>query len=569
MLRFSRDANVAEQQMRAIIFYLTAFGYIDGHFDLSEKTFIRIYIRQLVQARASEAMPNASDEMRADVVKRFVTHFHEVFEEIDRDVRGLFTEVVAQGEKLEEFVYAKLKLRSYEIFRSFDRDNQEALIETINELISADGKVHPEEANFRDEILALLDNTGPAEDDVRSILPPAIPGLSIQIDEPAVVHARQDDHPFFKGSEQHYSADPVRIRKQAEADYQLIVSTMRKFDEQRAAGAGKLAGARNVDAFAGQAPFLDGHVYVHPLESGVEYDLTVLGDLHGCYSCLKASLMQADFFAKVEAWRLDPAHQPHPKLIFLGDYIDRGRFSYNGVLRTVMQMFLSVPDHVYVLRGNHEYYVEYNGKIYGGVRPAEAINSLAGYMPNEMFQAYMRLFESMPNMLFFDRILFVHAGIARDATLREKWRDMSTLNDAEIRFQMLWSDPSEADYIPEDLQAQNARFPFGRVQFERFMAEIGCTTMVRGHEKIISGLRPMFEDGRARLLTLFSAGGASNNDLPPDSSYREVTPMAMSIRVGRDGGFKVTPWLIEYERYNDPRRNAFFARPPEIEHREG
>jgi len=176
MLRFSRDANVAEQQMRAIIFYLTAFGYIDGHFDLSEKTFIRIYIRQLVQARASEAMPNASDEMRADVVKRFVTHFHEVFEEIDRDVRGLFTEVVAQGEKLEEFVYAKLKLRSYEIFRSFDRDNQEALIETINELISADGKVHPEEANFRDEILALLDNTGPAEDDVRSILPPAIPG---------------------------------------------------------------------------------------------------------------------------------------------------------------------------------------------------------------------------------------------------------------------------------------------------------------------------------------------------------------------------------------------------------
>ena len=29
------------------------------------------------------------------------------------------------------------------------------------------------------------------------------------------------------------------------------------------------------------------------------------------------------------------------------------------------------------------------------------------------------------------------------------------------------------------------------------------------------------------------------------------------------------PWPIEYERYNDPERNAFFARPPEIEHREG
>jgi hypothetical protein len=568
MLRFSRDPNVAEQQMRAIIFYLTAFGYIDGQFDLSEKTFIRIYIRQLVQARATEAMPDATEEMRTDVVKRFVTHFHEVFEEIDRDVRGLFTEAVAEGEKVEEFVYAKLKLRSYEIFRSFDRDNQVALIDTINELISADGKVHPEEAAFRDEVQALLDNSGPAQDDPRSQLPPPLLNVSVEIEGPAVVRARQDDHPFFKGSEQHYSADPIRIRKQAEADYQLIVSTMRRFDEQRAAGTGRLAGARTVDAFAGQSPFLDGHVYVHPLQPDTDYDITVLGDLHGCYSCLKASLMQADFFAKVEAWRLDNS-RPHPKLIFLGDYIDRGRFSYNGVLRTVMQMFLSVPEHVYVLRGNHEYYVEYNGRIYGGVRPAEAINSLAGYMPNEMFQAYMRLFESMPNMLFFDRVLFVHAGIARDVTLREKWADMSSLNDDEIRFQMLWSDPSEADYIPEDLQAQNARFPFGRIQFERFMAEVGCTTMVRGHEKIVQGFRSMFEGGRARLLNLFSAGGASNNDLPPDSSYREVTPMAMTMRLGPGGVLKVTPWLIHYERYNDPSRNAFFAKPPEIEHREG
>jgi ATP-dependent Lhr-like helicase len=34
---------------------------------------------------------------------------------------------------------------------------------------------------------------------------------------------------------------------------------------------------------------------------GRVYDLTVLGDLHGCYSCLKAALLQADFFAKLDA----------------------------------------------------------------------------------------------------------------------------------------------------------------------------------------------------------------------------------------------------------------------------
>ena len=63
---------------------------------------------------------------------------------------------------------------------------------------------------------------------------------------------------------------------------------------------------------------------------------------------------------------------------------------------------------------------------------------------------------------------------------------------------------------------------------------------------------------------LFSAGGATNEDLPPDSSYREITPKALTLHIGRDGAVKATPWLIEYERYNDPKRNAFFAKPPEI-----
>jgi hypothetical protein len=29
----------------------------------------------------------------------------------------------------------------------------------------------------------------------------------------------------------------------------------------------------------------------------------------------------------------------------------------------------------------------------------------------------------------------------------------------------------------------------------------------------------------------------------------------------------VTPWPIDYEKYNDPKYNAFFKAPPEIEHK--
>jgi hypothetical protein len=232
-----------------------------------------------------------------------------------------------------------------------------------------------------------------------------------------------------------------------------------------------------------------------------------------------------------------------------------------------MQLFLAAPEHVFPLRGNHEYYIEYRGRIYGGVKPAEAINTLAAHMPGEVFAAYMKMFEELPNILFFDDLMFVHAGIPRDADIKAKVTGLASLNEPELRFQMLWSDPSTADYIPDDLQAQNARFPFGRRQFEAFMNRIGCSMMVRGHEKVDAGFRPMYGD-QISLISLFSAGGSDNEDLPRDSSYRTVTPMAATIRI--DGGAaQITPWLIDYRRYNDPRLNRFFASPPEIEHKVG
>jgi len=563
MLTFSADPDVAEQQMNAIIFYLTAFGYIDGKFDFTEKTFVRIYIRQLVSARAKAAMPDADPATRDEVVARFVGHFLEVFEQIDRSVKELFDEAVADGEDVEKFVYAKLKLRSYEIFQSFDPANQHELLTCIDELIYADGSVHPAEEAFRKELEGLLDSpTALGVHDIELVREPN----RVAIEGPASLRPRLDDHPFFHSFEQHYSADPSRIRTQVAADLDLMQRFLAQLGEQRRAGANRLAGKHTVADFVGERPFLDGHVFVHPAAPGRVYELTVLGDLHGCYSCLKGAVLQADFFAKLEAWRLDN-RKPEPKLVLLGDYIDRGRFSYNGVLRTVMQLYLAAPEHVFPLRGNHEYYIEYRGRIYGGVKPAEAINTLVNHMPGEVFAEYMRLFEELPNMLFFDDMMFVHAGIPRDVDIAAKVHDFAALNDPDLRFQMLWSDPSTADVIPAELQAQNARFPFGKLQFEAFMQKLGCSMLVRGHEKIDAGFRPMYGE-QASLITLFSAGGADNNDLPEESSYRAVTPMAATIRL-EAGTAQVTPWLIDYERFNDPKRNRFFATPPEIEHKIG
>ncbi len=562
MLRFSEDPQQADRQMRAVIFYLTTFGYIDGDFDASEKSFVRDYIRKLVEGRVHGAVGADEPDLRRELTVKYTTHFHEVFEGIDRQVKELFTESVAEGENQTDFVHAKLKLRCFEIFKSFGKDDQDQLLDTVDALIQADGEVHPAEQKFRSELATLLledpgielvDDEAPARPRVSEVQPERVPSI--------------EDHPFFGRLETHYSGQREKLLAQVKSDRALLDRVMSLWEEQRAKGKGKLTGHKTVDDFRGQDGFLDDHVYVLPEKPGVEYELTVLGDLHGCYSVLKAAVMQSDFLAKVNAYHADPTRNPNPKLVLLGDYIDRGMFSYQGVLRTVLQLFATVPDHVYVLRGNHEYYVQVQGNIYGGVKPAEAINTLKPHLSVDVFQHYSRFFEAMPSSLLFEKTLFVHAGIPRDSLIKERWKDLSTLNDPDVRFQMMWSDPSSADVIPAALQEQSARFPFGRLQSQAFLRRLGCHTLVRGHEKVNEGFRRTYDDPEQLLVTLFSAGGATNDDLPAGSGYRSVSPMALTVR-HKDGQSEMIPWRVDYERYNDPQRNAFFKVAPEIQHRQ-
>src|SRR5688500_11393701 len=98
MLSFSSDPQVAEKQMHAIIFYLTTFGYIDGDFDAKERDFVRDYIRKLVERRVDQGVPDADAALKGELVSKFTAHFQEVFENIDRHVKELFTESVASDE---------------------------------------------------------------------------------------------------------------------------------------------------------------------------------------------------------------------------------------------------------------------------------------------------------------------------------------------------------------------------------------------------------------------------------------------------------------------------------------
>jgi hypothetical protein len=44
--------------------------------------------------------------------------------------------------------------------------------------------------------------------------------------------------------------------------------------------------------------------------------------------------------------------------------------------------------------------------------------------------------------------------------------------------------------------------------------------------------------------------------------------MALTMSIdGKASKTKITPWAIDYQRYNDPAKNAFFKSEPEIAHK--
>lgn len=559
MLTFSNDPETAERQMQAILFYLTTFGYIDGEFDDAEKDFVRDYIDKLLRHRVVQAMPDAAPDVKEGLIANFGKHFREVFENIDKHVHDLFTEPVESGEDPTAFVHTKLKQRCFEIFQSFDETNQHLLLDTVDEFIHADGEVHPAEIKFRNELSELL------EADLGVELVEGGERAPLELKARSARDVPEEAHPFFERFEFHYSKDPDLITKQIEADRELLATAMKLWNRQAEAGLGKLTGKHSVADIVTDTHFLDGHVYGLCPKENQRYELLVLGDLHGCYSNLKAAILQGRFFEKVAAYKAAPDTAPKPLLVLLGDYIDRGLFSLNGVLRTVLQLLVTAPEHVIVLRGNHEYFVEFKGRIYGGVKPAEAINTLKPHVPEDVFRDYQKLFDRMPTSFLFGGLLFVHGGIPRDRLIREKFKDLTFLNDDDVRFQMLWSDPSTADVIPSSLQEQTARFPFGTLQAKSFLQKIGCHTLIRGHERVDNGFKEHFRDDEVGIFTVFSAGGTSNEDLPADSSYRSVVPHALTI-TAEGSRVSLEPWEIDYRRTNSPEWNGFFKAPPEINH---
>ena len=533
MIRFSDDPEVADQQMEAIIFYLTTIGYVDGMFSGRERTFVRDYIRKLVFHRVRASKPDADPNLRQELTDRFTQHFIEVLERVDNHIGSIVQDSGHFEREGHDPTLAKIKLRCYEIFRSLNTATQRELLTVGDDLLRSDSTVDPSEVSFRNEFVKLLESGRRTARESRPSQRYRERRSSVEVSTEIFLPPEPD--PFAETLQRQFDLNPNTTSRSVNEDRDLIRKVVDYNRRVRENGTGRLASARSMLDFEGQAPFLDGHVHVVPAQHP-SYEITVVGDLNGCFGNLRATILQSQFLRKVEAFQASPESSPLPMMVFLGNFSLLGEHITDRVLQAAIQLKFSAPEHVYLLKGSHE--------------DEAAMGKEARKQTNDLLRGacedFATLFQEMAHTVVFEDILFVHGGVPKQDTFRTRFETLASLNDPLIRKEMLWSDPSRVDAVPPELQEQSLRFPFGRLQAFQFLDHLECQVLVRGHEKIASGFCQNYDDENVKLFTVFSCGGADNPDLPPDSVYRRVEPMALTIR-WENGASTFSPWKIRYE----------------------
>ena len=233
-----------------------------------------------------------------------------------------------------------------------------------------------------------------------------------------------------------------------------------------------------------------GRVYSDLAELEVPQNLAIVGDLHGDLATLLCIL-----------GRLGPKQflsNPDNKLVFLGDYIDRGSSSID-VLYSVFELKCRYPNSVILMRGNHEAPLQFPFNSH--LLPFDMQRLLRD--GRFLYQKALSLFEMMSLVTVIkNELLMVHGGLPCD-TFQSSYPRYTLANaneNKEILEEILWNDPRDLGSSDWEKSRRTFGKHFGEGVTSRWMDTFGVKAVVRGHEPC-KGYSLAHKD---RVLTLFS-----------------------------------------------------------------
>jgi len=220
-----------------------------------------------------------------------------------------------------------------------------------------------------------------------------------------------------------------------------------------------------------------------PIFLELDAPLNICGDIHGQYY---------DLLRLFECG----GYPPTSNYLFLGDYIDRGKFSLECIC-LLMCFKIKYPENFFLLRGNHE--CASINKLYGFYDECKRRYSI------KLWKIFTDLFNVMPiSACIEDKILCMHGGLSPELSDLNQLKLISRPSDVPdngLLCDLLWSDPDfEVEgWGPND---RGVSVTFSQVVVNEFLEKHELDLICRAHQVVQDGYE-FFAD--KKLITVFSA----------------------------------------------------------------
>ncbi|KAF1763605.1 hypothetical protein GCK72_011872 [Caenorhabditis remanei] len=221
--------------------------------------------------------------------------------------------------------------------------------------------------------------------------------------------------------------------------------------------------------------------------------ITVVADMHGQSIHLLRILMTCDV-------------PPAQKFLFLGDYVDRGTQSV-AVICLLFCLKHRYPNHVYLLRGNHE---DVNTTLNYGFYDECLEQWKSEEIGEIVWRQFVETFNCMPlAAVIGGKVFCSHGGISPSMETIEDINSIERPNIVPpygLACDLLWSDPAQPGRNGWGLSHRGISFTYGKSVVDEFCYKNEISVVIRGHQLF----KEMYPQGcvlrfGGRLISLFSA----------------------------------------------------------------
>uniref|UniRef100_A0A336LZL2 Serine/threonine-protein phosphatase n=1 Tax=Culicoides sonorensis TaxID=179676 RepID=A0A336LZL2_CULSO len=242
----------------------------------------------------------------------------------------------------------------------------------------------------------------------------------------------------------------------------------------------------------------------------IKSPLYVMGDLHGNYPDLIG-------FERI-LWHLSPTLTPC-KLLFLGDYVDRGVNSVEVVAYLFAYKFHNY-EKLHLIRGNHE--IRDTQRTFTFY--AECTQKFGSKLGDKVWTAINNVFDVMPLAAVIDNKIFAcHGGIPPPWLLQGSIEMLNNIacplpspkDQNQLAWCLMWNDPVKENNSNEELQKEleqnngfgfNVRrgtgYVFSEDALNEFLEKHNLSHVIRAHQAQQHGVSIQFS---GKLISVFSS----------------------------------------------------------------